>query len=83
MRLINSLRTKLTMSFLVLIMVIAGMAMSYVLKEANRSLKDVTRDELEAVASVMSTQIDGDKLISLKPGDEKTAGYQSDKKTVY
>jgi adenylate cyclase len=77
MKLIHSLRVKLTLSFLFLVMVIAGMAMIYVLKEASQALKDVARDEIETVASVVSTQIDGDKIISLKPGSEKTAEYKA------
>jgi HAMP domain-containing protein len=77
MKLIHSLRFKLTITFLFLITAIAGMAMFYVLKEASRSLKDVTRDELEAIAAVISTQIDADKLLSLKPGDEATPEYQA------
>jgi adenylate cyclase len=74
-KLINSLQTKLTFSFIVLIMVIYGLSSYYTINETKNTLKESAKEELAAVASSVAALIDGDAVVKLKPGDEKTTGY--------
>ncbi|WOF16665.1 HAMP domain-containing protein [Methanoplanus sp. FWC-SCC4] len=71
----NSIMTKLTVSFLILIVVISGMSFFYTYGETKTALKDTTQDELTSLASVIATQIDGDLLSTLKEGDENSPEF--------
>lgn len=71
----HSIITKLTVAFVILIFVIAGLSVFYTFGATKTALKETTRDELVALASVVATQIDGDILASLQPGDEETPGF--------
>ena len=76
-KLINSLITKLTVSFIILILIVSGLTFFYTYSETKNALKDRMQDELKAVASVTATQINGDAMAALKPGDENTTAYQA------
>jgi methyl-accepting chemotaxis protein len=78
-RFYNSLQFRLTVSFLLLILLITGLTYFYTYTEAKKALKETVREELTEVVGVASTQVRGDllkKLLSLKPGDEGTAEYR-------
>ncbi len=74
-KIIYSLQTKLIASFVLLIIVIAGGTFFYTYSETKKALKDIMKDELKAVASVVATQINGDSLAVLKSGDETKASF--------
>lgn len=76
-KLANSLITKLTVSFIILILIVSGLTFFYTYTETKNALKDRMQDELRAVASVAATQIDGDALAALKPGDENTTVFMA------
>jgi adenylate cyclase len=66
---------KLTVSFILLIIIVAGLAFFYTYSESKDALKERMQDELKTVASVTATQINGDMLASLKAGDENTTEF--------
>lgn len=68
----HSLQTKLTVSFIVLILVVSGLTFVYTYGETKNALKETTQEELRGLASVIATQIDGDAMAALRPGDEET-----------
>jgi adenylate cyclase len=76
-KMIHSLQIKLILSFIVLIIVISGLTFTYTYTEAKRALNEIIRDELTALASTTATQIDGDTLALLKPGNENTTQFLS------
>lgn len=71
----KSITTKLTAAFIILILVIAGLSVMYTFGATKSALKETTRDELTALASVIATQINGDILTDLKPGDEESHSF--------
>lgn len=71
----HSIITKLTVAFIILILVIAGLSVMYTYGATKEALKETTREELIALASVMATQIDGDVLANFNPGDEETSEF--------
>ena len=75
-KILNSLQTKLTISFMVLILVVSGLSFAYTFTETKKALKQTLRDELQAIASVIAVQVDGEALAGLKPGDEDAAAFQ-------
>jgi adenylate cyclase len=74
--LLNSLQTKLTVAFVILILLIAGLTFFYTYGQTKDALKESVRDELAQVAGVMSTQVSGDAVLALKPGDEGTPAFK-------
>lgn len=71
----NSLVTKLTVSFILLILIVASMTFFYTYNETKKALKERQQDELQSVAGVAATQINGTVIAALMPGDENTAAY--------
>lgn len=71
----NSLVTKLTVSFILLILIVSAMTFFYTYSETKKALKERQQDELQSVAGVAATQINGTALASLKPGDEGTPAF--------
>ena len=71
----HSLQTKLTVSFIVLILVVSGLTFVFTYGESKTALKETTQDELRGLASVIATQIDGDAMATLRPGDEETPEF--------
>lgn len=75
-RWIHSLQTKLTLSFMFLILSVAMLSILYTYGETKKALKETMRDELMALAGAVASQIDGDTLGALKAGDETTPQFQ-------
>lgn len=67
----NSLGTKLTVSFLILILFVSMGTFLFTVHEAKSALTDQMKEELILTAKVMSSQIDGDLLYQIK-GKEAT-----------
>ncbi|WP_094228751.1 HAMP domain-containing protein [Methanolobus psychrotolerans] len=58
----NSLETKLTVSFLVLILLVSMSTFSFTVQEAKTAITDQMKEELILSANIMSSQVDGDLL---------------------
>lgn len=71
----NSLVTKLTVSFILLILIVSSMTFFYTYNETKKALKERMQDELQSVAGVAATQINGSVIAALKPGEENTVAY--------
>jgi adenylate cyclase len=76
-RFFHSLKTKLTLSFVVLILLISGMAFLYTFNETKKALKEQMRTELMSVASAVAVNLNGDIHAGIKPGDEGTPAFQA------
>ena len=79
----NSITTKLTAGFIILILIIAGMSVLYTLGATKSALKETTRDELTALATLSATQINGDAVKLLRPGDESTPAFLAIRDQIY
>ncbi len=75
-KIFHSLKTKLTLSFVLLILLISGMAFLYTFNETKKALKEQMRTELMSVASAIAVSIDGDVHAKIKPGDEGTPAFK-------
>lgn len=78
MRLLNSLQTKLTASFVALILVVTSLTFLYTYRETRTALKEITQTELMAVAAVVAADLSGpdaDAMAALRPGDEDSATF--------
>ncbi|MDQ7798969.1 MAG: HAMP domain-containing protein [Candidatus Edwardsbacteria bacterium] len=71
----HSLKTKLTLSFIIMILLISGLAFFYTFNHTKKALKEQMRTELMAVASAVAVNIDGDLHAGIKPGDEGTPAF--------
>lgn len=74
---VHSLQTKLTVAFIILIVLIAGLTFFYTYGQTKEALKDSVRDELSQVAGTMATQVDGNTVLILKPGDEGSPQFNA------
>ena len=72
----NSIYVKLTLSFGILLLIMSGLSFFYTYKETKKAIKSMTKNELQALASVIAASIDGDALKALKPGDEESRKYR-------
>jgi sensor histidine kinase regulating citrate/malate metabolism len=74
----NSLGTKLTVSFMVLILLVSMGTFFYTVQEAKTAITDQMKEELILTAKIMSSQIDGDLLsqINVKEDTENEAFMQ-------
>ena len=75
---ICSLQTKLTASFVMLILVVSSLTFFYTFGETKKALKETVRAELLTVASVVAADLNGkdaDILKALKAGDENTQEF--------
>jgi hypothetical protein len=73
MKTLNSLQTKLTASFVILILAVSSMTFFITFGETKSALKEVTQVELLGLASVIASQLSGteaEAIRSMKPGDE-------------
>jgi len=78
-RFYNSLQFRLTVSFILLILLITGLTYFSTYNEAKKALKETVREELIEVIGIASTQVKGDilkKMLLLKAGDEETTKYK-------
>jgi HAMP domain-containing protein len=74
-KILNSLQTKLTISFIVLILVVSSLTYFFTFKETKKGLKEITQTELIALSSVIANELSGihaEEMSSLKPGDESS-----------
>jgi len=76
-KMIHSLQTKLTLSFLLLIVVIAGLAFFNTYDATQKALKAQMGCELRSTAAAVAALIDGDLHAGLKSGDEQKPEYLS------
>lgn len=67
----------LTLLFIVFIVVITFASFLYVDIVAKNALMDSTRERLVGSASIIATQLDGDVISQIKPGDESTRRFIS------
>ncbi|AFV25247.1 histidine kinase, HAMP region [Methanolobus psychrophilus R15] len=74
----NSLETKLTVSFMVLILLVSMSTFAFTVHEAKTAITDQMKEELFLTAKIMSSQIDGDLLnqINVKEDTENEAFMQ-------
>ena len=68
-RFYNSLQFRLTVSFILLILLITGLTYFSTYNEAKKALKETVREELTEVIGVASTQMKGDILSRKNRGD--------------
>lgn len=76
----NSLQTKLTFSFVVLILAISSLTYFFTFNETRKGLKEITRTELLALASVIANELSGleaEEMASLNPGDETSEKFMA------
>ena len=79
MKIFNSLQTKLTASFVLLILAVTSLTFLITFRETKSALKEVAQTELKAVASVIASQLhgrDGDAIQNLRPGDEESSEFK-------
>jgi adenylate cyclase len=74
-KIIHSLITKLTVAFLVLVIVITAMTFVYTYNETKAALKNEMSSQLLDTSQAIATQINATILASLAPGDENTTGF--------
>lgn len=73
----RSLNTKLVASFVLMMVVLSSLSFFYTYEEARSQLNQSARDKLMDITGAMSTQLSGDALMALRPGDENTSTYTS------
>jgi methyl-accepting chemotaxis protein len=87
-KVMNSLITKLIISFVLLIVIIAGGTFVFTFNSTKKALLDSTRDDVLQIVGMSSTQFtpqEVDAMKGLKPGDETPPGspeYQTLKKKM-
>lgn len=74
---LHSLQTKLTLAFIILIVTSALLTFFNTYNATKAALKEQMREQLKSVAAVIATGVDGDKLRSLKPGQENTGTFKA------
>jgi adenylate cyclase len=78
LKIANSLQTKLIVSFVALIVVIAGGTYLYTFDQTKRALLQGTQDDLAQIIGIASTQFTAqeiDQIGQFKPGDDQTPAY--------
>lgn len=79
-RVVNSLQTQLILSFVALIVVIAGGTYVYTYDQTRQALWNGARDDLRQIIGIASTQFSADEIAEIqgfKVGDDATPGYQA------
>jgi HAMP domain-containing protein len=77
---LNSLQTKLTVSFIILILVVSSLTYFFTFRETKKGLKEITQTELLALSSVIANELSGipaEEMSSLKAGEESTDKFIS------
>jgi hypothetical protein len=77
-KIFNSLQTKLITSFILLILIIAGGTFFITIDQTKKSLLEITRNDLQQVIGIASTQITADGVLAisqLKPGQDEAPAY--------
>jgi len=81
-KMMHSLQTKLTLAFVLLILVSALLTFFNTYSATKSALKDQMKEQLVSVASVIASGIDGDKLVSLREGQENTKAFAEIRKAL-
>lgn len=71
----SSLVTRFTAIFLVIIILISGIAAFVTFDVAGDALRESIRDELRTSAGIMATQVNASDILPLNPGDEGSPAY--------
>lgn len=71
----HSLQVKLTVSFVLLIVLTSALTFFLTYGETKDALRDMMRRQIVSIASVVATQVDGDGLAAVRAGDEATPGF--------
>jgi len=77
-KLVSSLQTKLTMSFIVLILVVSSLTYLFTFRETKKGLLEITQTELIALSSVIANELSGvqaEDMASLNPGEESSGKF--------
>lgn len=77
-KILNSLQTKLTVSFIVFILVVSSLTFLFTFKETKQGLKEIIQSELIALSSVIANNLtgkDAEEMALLKPGDESSGKF--------
>ncbi len=75
----NSLQFRLTMSFLIMILLISGFSYSYTYHSAKDAIKECSREQLMQASEMVVSQLTADRisrLLSFKNGDENNDSYR-------
>jgi hypothetical protein len=75
---INSLQTKLIVSFILLILIIAGTTFLYTFNETKKALLDSTREDMLQIVGMASTQLSAQEIEAmsqLKEGQDNTPEF--------
>lgn len=80
---IHSLQSKLTASFLALIVLISALTFFLTFSETKKALKAMIKSQIMSVAAVTATQIDGDAFAAIKEGDEATPAFLQIRDLLY
>ncbi len=75
-KIFGSLTTKLIFSFLFLVVLISGLTFLVTLRSTRGALLQGLRFQLTSVAGVMASQVNGDIVSTLKPGDEVSGTFR-------
>ncbi len=67
---------KMSMILLLMILVFSGCSILYISFVTTNALKEQARNDIQGFATLAATQIDGDTVVTLQPGDESTAEYR-------
>jgi adenylate cyclase len=77
-KILNSLQTKLIVSFVLLIVVVAGGTFGFTYVQTKKALLDITRDDMLQIIGIASTQFSTQEInqvLQLKEGQENTPEY--------
>jgi PAS domain S-box-containing protein len=72
-----------TLVLVFVLLIVCGLAITYLAFQTRDALKDAVRDELKSVAIAIAVQVDGDTLTGLRPGDENTTEFQAVRDTLH
>ncbi len=71
----HSIMTKLTLGFIFLVLLIAGLTFLFTVGASTDKIKESTQQELLAVASITAADLNGNEIAKLEPGMESEVLY--------
>jgi HAMP domain-containing protein len=72
---LHSIMTKLTAGFVILVLVISGLAFLFTYGASSGKIQESTEQELLALASITAADLNGDEIAKLQPGMESSVLY--------
>ncbi|PWR72160.1 HAMP domain-containing protein [Methanospirillum lacunae] len=72
---INSIMTKLTAGFVILVLVISGLTFLFTYGASSGKIQESTQQELLALASITAADLNGNEIAKLQPGMESEVLY--------